>query len=252
MSYDDDAFLLQRIEALLRGPSPPPEEVLERVLHTLQRARSHSATSTSHNGPQTAVHDSACDERALAHHSKPHASRGAGHTAPRTTSFARPVWDDPSDVLSLQIGRRNDARRSLPLNTLFNLASPAVCLSEGEARPPQLGVRERKTRELQVSLLLTFYVACSKQSSMFCFTWAAATLRRASLVIQDLMAGVGGKYRHADLDPEGGTQIGGIRTKSKSMVGADYGKKGQLAGIADVLSKGKPAYNQTGPNDFRF
>lgn len=69
---------------------------------------------------------------------------------------------------------------------------------------------------------------------------------------QDLLAGVGGKYCHADSHPDGGTQIGGMRTKSKSMVGADYGTKGEMTGIATALAKGKPPYIQNGKNDFRF
>lgn len=58
------------------------------------------------------------------------------------------------------------------------------------------------------------------------------------------------KYRHADFHPDGSTQIGGMRTMSKSMI--PVGGKGELTAIASVLAKGKPAYNQPGPNDFRF
>ena len=64
------------------------------------------------------------------------------------------------------------------------------------------------------------------------------------------MEGTDGKYQHADLDPAGGTQIGGMRTKTPSMIGADYGAKGELSGIASQLAKYKP-YIEAGPTDFR-
>ena len=69
--------------------------------------------------------------------------------------------------------------------------------------------------------------------------------------LQALMEGSDGKYQHADALDDGSTQIGGLRTKSRSMV-ADLTAPGVLSGVASRMAAGKPPYIQNGPEDFRF
>ena len=65
------------------------------------------------------------------------------------------------------------------------------------------------------------------------------------------MEGGGGKYAHADARDDGSTQIGGMQTKTPSMV-SDLKGTGTLSGLASRLATGKAPYIQNGPGDFRF
>lgn len=124
---------------------------------------------------------------------------------------------DPSDVLSLQIGERSAERRASPSASLFHCAQILPQRSDdGALLAMYENVREKKVRELQA-----------------------------------MMDGTTGKYMHADAMNDGSTQIGGMRSKTPSMV-REHGSRGELVGIARKLAQGPPPYIQNGPEDFRF
>lgn len=152
----EDELLLRRIDALLRQAPPPPDEVLQRIVEVLQRARGHQPHSTNWSHVAERVRERPRPQGAMAQ---------AREERERITR--RPHSTHGHSALSLPIGESDTARCALPNSTLFYQVPGQVNRTDAASsvlRPPIEGERQRKTRELQVCVHRT----CCSHSAAAC------------------------------------------------------------------------------------
>ena len=129
--------MIRRIDALLRRQPPPPDDVLQQIAVVLQRARGHVPDAR----PRWDQAVSGAREQAR--------KADARQRWDQALDGVREQKCDPSDVLSLQIGKRSEGHRSQPYSSLFH-QTPVVRHRHEPPPAPTLGTREQKTRDLQV------------------------------------------------------------------------------------------------------